>query len=366
MQHHSTITRCGRFIAAVSAGAILLGACGSKSETTTVADDRPCEQADVLGVLATPVKAATSARYEHVAGDDSEMKIVEAARTKSGDWFVSYAGAEPSDSAWIAEERGTNGRLYTRYFEGAVDGLSDDEWVPTGQSTGEPGGWEENALENMIDKALIDTDLGGVGGGVSSLGDLIDFTEYAAGAPLRVDGACEYQLTSGGASGPVVVRLDDENRVLRVQGNEGTAVTFSYVEPVIEEPTKLSEISYETVADMLGARIEAELLERQLRSAASAGEGSSDDLNADDPRKASLLFEMIERRDIGHGVVVTVKGPDGGAVVVWDGEKLATTSGEIDPVMNMVQLSHDGNTVCILVSETADKVSEFKTGECAW
>jgi hypothetical protein len=174
-------------------------------------------------------------------------------------------------------------------------------------------------------------------------------------------------------SDPITAQFDDEGHILGLKANEGTTLTFGYDALVVETPQKLSDIEFDDVAyalSILAAQdqleTDATTFDRQLRSTASFGDGANNNPNDTDPRKASLLMNMVESGDAPAGLSVTVKGKDGAPVLAWDGAKLTTTLEKLDPTMLKVQISDGAHAVCITVSENANEASEITGGECAW
>jgi hypothetical protein len=377
-------TRRGRVIAAITTGAFMLAACGQGSEALPSDREVACDNTDVIAALSKPMADATSVKYEYAYDPESGTptpKIVEASRGEKNEWSISYQGFEGSSNGYMNEIVNVKSGMYARLAEGVVEGVANDEWVLLADSAVEGADQVLGATSEVLDMIFDDAIIGSesVGDGVYQLGEGIDLKEYKVTTSARVDGNCEYKLSQDSSStdavnpDPITARFDDEGRIVVVEANEGTTLTFGYDDIVIETPQKLSTVAPETVTNRITElavqdQIEtaAASFDRQLRSSASFGDSATNNPNDTDPRKASLLMSMIESGDAPSSLSVTVKGRDGAPVVAWDGEKLTTTLEKLDPKMVKVQIYEGANAVCISVSETANEASVITGGECAW
>jgi hypothetical protein len=383
MHNISTTTRRGRVIAT---GAFMLAACGQASQTSeALPSDKEvaCDKTAVIAALSKPVTEATSVKYEFSYDPEGETptpKIVEASRGENNEWSISYQGFEASSNGYLTEVANIKSGMYARLAEGVVEGVAKDEWVLLADSTvkgAEVLAASSEGLNMMIDDAIIGSE--SVADGVYQLGESIDLEEYKLTTAARVEGICEYKLSQDSSStdfmnpDPVTARFDDDGRVLSVETNQGTTLTFGYEEQVIETPQKLSAVTPEVVMEKITELAMQDQLEtaaasfdRQLRSTASFGDSENNNPNDTNPRKASLLVDMLSTGDAPAGLSVTVKGSGGNAVVAWDGEKLTTTLEKLDPKMLKVQISEGASAVCITVSAAANTASEVTGGACTW
>jgi hypothetical protein len=382
MHNVSTTTRRGRVIAAITTGAFMLASCGQGSEALPSAKEVACDKTDVIAALSKPLTDATSVKYAYdQEGGTPTTKVLEASRGKNDDWSVSYQGFEESSNGYMAEIVNVKSGMYARLAEGVVEGVANDEWVLLADSAVEGADQVLGATSDVLGKMIEDAITGSesVADGVYQLGESIDLKEYKVAASARVEGTCEYKLSQDSSStdymnpDPITARFDDEGRIVVVEANEGTTLTFGYEDIVIETPQKLSTVAPETVTNRITELAMQDQLEtaaasfdRQLRSTASFGDSANNNPNDTNPRKASLLMSMIESGDAPSLLSVTVKGRDGAPVTAWDGEKLTTTLEKLDPTMLKVQISDGANAVCITVSETANEASVITGGECAW
>jgi hypothetical protein len=387
MHNISNTTRRGRVIAAITTGAFMLAACGQASQTSeALPSDKEvaCDKTAVIAALSKPVTEATSVKYEFSYDPEGETptpKIVEASRGENNEWSISYQGFEASSNGYLTEVANVKSGMYGRLAEGVVEGVAKDEWVLLADSAVNGAdqvlGATSEVLDMMFDDAIIGSE--SVADGVYQLGEGVDLNEYKATASERVEGTCEYKLSQDSSStasmnpDPATARFDDDGRVLSVETNEGTTLTFGYEEQVIETPQKLSAVAPEVVMEKITelamqGQLEtaAASFDRQLRSTASFGDSENNNPNDTNPRKASLLVDMLSTGDAPAGLSVTVKGSGGNAVLAWDGEKLTTTLEKLDPKMLKVQISEGASAVCITVSAAANTVSEVTGGACTW
>ena len=382
MHNISTTTRRGRVIAAITTGAFILAACGQGSDALPSDKEVACDKTDVIAALSKPVTDATSVKYEYSydpEGGTPTPKLVEASRGEANEWSISYQGFEASSNGYLTEVVNVKSGMYARVADDVIEGIAKDEWVLFIDAAVEGADQVQGPASEVFGKAIEDAIIGSesVADGVYQLGDSIDFKEYKITTTDRVEGNCEYNLSQFATSTdsmnpePVTASFDDQGRIIVVKANEGTTLTFGYDEEEIAAPQKLSAVAPEVVMEKIAelamqgqTETAAVSFARGLHSTASFG--SSNNPNDTDPRKASLLMDMLNAGDAPAGLSITVKGEDGAPVMAWDGAQLTTTLENLDPKMMKVQISEGTSAVCVTVSEAVNEPSDITGGACDW
>lgn len=353
-----------------------LAACGTKTEggrgTDTTITAATCEQIDPIEASQTKLYEATRVKFssQYTADEGTEVRTssTEMLRDEKKNISLRLTGQDPENLDVTGVTRNPD-FVYVQFSDGIFEGLSSGQWVAFSQGSTEAAAFP---LDVYMDEAIIGDEA--LGGGEQQLANSYDLTQFAAQEATVRGGDCVFVLDQGGASAQyekVSITTDAKGRVtgVDIQLGDGQAtvleVGYAPVTVVMPEPAEIApeEVSNAIIERLGKARVRtsAEMFDRQLRFVASS---SSPD-GRGDPRNPQFLFETIQAGGMPVYVTVSVKGADGGAVVVWkENQSLIADTTVLAKLIERIEISRDGRSACIVLPQNPADASNITQGGC--